>query len=200
MDDNGNIFAVVTDIETTGLDAQLDVPLEVGMKIIDKEGFVFASYSAFIWEDTPDFLAGISRGRGNEFVEPMHHKSGLGMIFYNPLQAKLTRDAADEEICDFLADYGVAYGKVPMMGNSIGSLDRPFFIKHFPEANATLSYRNVDISTIKELCKAHNPTFFENLRPIIGDKSMADHRVMGDIDACIVEYRAYLENFFFVED
>ena len=200
MAENNNIFAAVVDLETTGLSASEDVPLEVGIKLIDKEGFSFAEYQALIWEDAEDFQAGISRGRGNEFVEPMHHKSGLWADLYNPNQAKLTRANADNEMCDFLTEHGVRFGTVPMMGNSIGSLDRPFCIEHFPMFHCALSYRNIDVSTIKEICKAVNPTLFENLRPIIGDKSNATHRVLDDIDACILEYRAYLDNFFFTED
>lgn len=132
----------------------------------------------------------------------MHHKSGLWNDLYNPNQAKLTRANADNELCDFLRDHigEDAFGTVPMMGNSIGSLDRPFCLEHFPMFNGALSYRNVDMSSIKEILKAVNPTLWANLKPIIGDKSNATHRVLDDIDACILEYRAYLENFFFVED
>lgn len=200
MAENKDIFAAVTDLETTGLSAAKDVPLEVGIKLIDKEGFVFAECSWLVYEDNDEYVEAIRRGKANEFVGPMHEKSGLWADLDNPQQAKMTRDAVDNELCDFLTEHGVRFGTVPMMGNSIGSLDRPFCIEHFPMFHGALSYRNIDISTIKEICKAVNPTLFENLRPIIGDKSNATHRVLDDIDACILEYRAYCENFFFIED
>lgn len=199
MAENNNIFAVVTDLETTGLSATKDVPLELGVNVIDKEGYSFGSASWLVWEPhDEDFMASVARGHANEFVEPMHTKSGL----WADLEAhgNLSRSDVDNAVFDFLTDCGVRFGTVPMMGNSIGSLDRPFSIEHFPMFHGALSYRNIDISSIKEICKAVNPQLFENLRPIIGNKSNATHRVLDDIDACILEYRAYLDNFFFVED
>jgi oligoribonuclease (3'-5' exoribonuclease) len=202
---NENVFAAVVDLETTGLRASMDVPLEVGIKLIDKEGYVFAAGAWLIWEDNFTFESGIARGRKNEFVNAMHEKSGL----WSDLEAartgmsrSFTRDEVDNALCDFLREAigEDAFGTIPMMGNSIGSLDRPFSLVHFPMFNSALSYRNIDVSTINEICKAVNPGLLENLRPIIGDKSNSKHRVLDDIDACIVEYRAYLDNFFFTED
>lgn len=205
MDNNENIFAAVVDLETTGLDAIKNIPLELGIKLIDKEGFIFAEDKWLIAESHLEWKIEMGMGAAHEFVGPMHEKSGLwdDLIASRELDAEYasyTRAGVDEMLCQFLSDNGAAYGKVPMMGNSIGSLDRPFVIQHFPDFNKHLSYRNIDVSTIKEICKAVNPTLFENLLPIIGDKSMADHRVMSDIDACITEYRAYLDNFFFTEE
>lgn len=199
--DEKKIFAAVVDIETTGLDANKNIPLEFGIKLIDKEGFVFAEKSWLISEPTLDWQIEMGMGAADKFVGPMHEKSGL----WNDLleqrgKTTLTREELDVALCDFLGDNEVRFGKVPMLGNSIGSLDRPFCLIHFPKFNETLSYRNIDISSFKEMCKAHNPSLFENLRPIIGDKSNATHRVLDDIDACIVEYRAYVDNFFFTED
>jgi oligoribonuclease (3'-5' exoribonuclease) len=45
-----------------------------------------------------------------------------------------------------------------------------------------------------------NPVLYKNLEPIIGTKADSEHRVLSDIDASITEYRAYLDNFFFVGD
>lgn len=198
---NENIFAAVVDIETTGLDARENIPLEFGIRLIDKEGYNFADCSWLISENTVEWRIEMGNGAVNEFVGPMHEKSGLwDDLLENRGNTTLTRAELDDALCQFLSDYGAAPGKIPMLGNSIGSLDRPFCLIHFPKFNAALSYRNVDISTIKELCKAHNPTLFDNLRPIIGSKENATHRVMGDIDACILEYRSYIENFFFIEE
>lgn len=204
MDENRDIFAAVVDLETTGLSAAKDVPLEIGVRLIDKEGYSFGSASWLIWEpNDEDFMASVARCHSNAFVNQMHTKSGLWEhleeIGHNELSL-YSRDAVDNELCDFLTEHGVRFGTVPMMGNSTGSLDRPFCLEHLPMFNEALSYRNIDMSSIKEILKAVNPILYENLRPIIGDKSAATHRVMDDIDACITEYRAYLDNFFFVED
>jgi len=201
MDNTERYWAAVTDLETTGLNAHECIPLEVGIKIIDKEGFVFGERSWLIWEPGGEWSIKMMEGAANEFVGPMHEKSGLwDDLLEQRGKATHTREQADLAIVDWLDEMGVRHGQLPMMGNSIGSLDRPFCLVHFPKFDKALSYRNIDISTIKELCKALNPALFENLKPIIGDKTLADHRVLGDIDACIVEYRAYIDNFLFTED
>jgi oligoribonuclease len=188
------------DLETTGLDANTDVPLEVGLKLTDKEGYVFAEFSTLVHEPTDLYRTAINRGRKHEIVGPMHEKSGLWQdVLFDGVDVK-TRAQADAAMCEFLDDNEVPFGSTGLIGNSIGSLDRPFALIHFPKFNLQAGYRNLDVSTLKELCKRHNPTLFENLRPIIGDKSMATHRVLGDIDASIKEYQAYLDNFLICED
>lgn len=199
--DEKKYFAAVTDLETTGLNANDCIPLEVGIKIIDKEGFVFGERSWLIWEPGPEWSIKMMEGAANKFVGPMHEKSGLwDDLIEERGKATHTREEADQAIVEWLDEMEVRHGSLPMMGNSIGSLDRPFCLVHFPLFNAALSYRNIDMSTIKEIVKAVNPSLYENLEPIIGNKENATHRVLGDIDACILEYRAYLENFFFTED
>jgi oligoribonuclease len=201
-DYNERIWAAVVDLETTGLDAANHIPLELGIKLIDRTGFALSEAKWLICEPTQEWSISMMHGAADKFVGDMHEKSGLwnDLLEQRNSGNTVTREELDDELCEWLAEAGVEYGKVPMMGNSIGSLDRPFSIIHFPNFNKTLSYRNIDISTIKEICKAVNPELFENLRPIIGDKENAVHRVLEDIDACIVEYRAYCENFFFTEE
>jgi oligoribonuclease len=199
--DNSDYFAAVVDLETTGLDAQDNIPLELGIKIIDKEGFIFNEASWLIWEPSPEWSIEMGRGAAHPIVGPMHQASGLwDDLLEQRGKTTLTRRALDLEVCEWLTENNVRFGTLPMMGNSIGSLDRPFALQHFPKFNTALSYRNVDISTVKELCKANNPTLFKNLESIIGTKEDAKHRVLEDIDACIVEYQAYRDNFFFLED
>lgn len=195
------IWAAVVDIETTGLSAQDCIPLELGIRLIDKEGFGIAEMDWLIWEPGHDWSVKMMEGAANKFVGPMHTASGLwDDLVTHRGDDTVTRQEIDAQLCEFLEANDVEFGKIPMMGNSTGSLDRPFTLVHFPHFNEALSYRNIDISTIKELCKVHNPILFENLKPIIGTKEQAQHRVMGDIDACITEYRAYIENFFFITD
>jgi oligoribonuclease len=194
-----NVFAAAVDMETTGLDANSDVPLEIGVALIDKDGNVLDTYQTLVWEPGPDYSIAMGMAAANEFVGPMHEKSGLwDDLLEKRGKETLSREEADYHLVSWLADHEV--GQIPMLGNSIGSLDRPFALVHFPNFNKALSYRNIDMSSIKELVKVHNPTLWERLKPIIGDKSNADHRVMGDIEACLVEYKAYIDNFFFIEE
>lgn len=196
-----NIFAAVVDMETTGLSAQFDVPLEIGVMLIDKEGTEIDSVSSLVWEMNDEFQNAV--GAANSFVQEMHTKSGLWDDLNSLNHAQLaarSRVTVDEFLVQWLSAHNVERGAVPMLGNSIGSLDRPFALQHFPRFNEFLSYRNIDISSIKEICKAHNPKLFKALEPIIGTKADADHRVLSDIKACIREYQAYIDNFFFIED
>ena len=198
-----NIFAAVVDMETTGLNANENVPLEIAVAIIDKDGEVLDSTECLIWEMRDDFQNAVGRAQSNDFVNAMHTKSGLWEDLNNLNHVDLSiysRTAVDDYLTKVLRAWGCEQGKVPMLGNSIGSLDRPFALVHLPKFNEHLSYRNIDMSTVKELVKAHNPKLWENLYPIIGDKSNATHRAIDDVHACIREYQAYIENFFFIED
>lgn len=198
----GDITYAVVDMETTGLDAELDVPLEVGIKLIDAVGYVLAEESWFVWENGDDFQRAVSRGRDNRYVDEMHTKSGLWKDLEKIDHAELPhthRERVDELMCDFLMEHEVRWGTLGMMGNSIGSLDRPFTIRHFPGLNEALGYRNIDMSSFREVMKRTNPVLLENLKPILGSKEDASHRVLDDIDACITEYRAYLQEFLIVD-
>jgi len=186
------------DLETTGLDARLDAPLEVGLAITDEVGNVKATFHTLIWEKNIDYKRSMERAMKNEFVRSMHEKSGLFDDIKNLDLVKLTRFEADMAMIGFIEANG---GEgLNLAGNSIGSLDRPFLLEHFPHFNERVGYRNIDMSSVKELCKRLNPGLFERLKPIIGTKENADHRVLGDIRASIAEYRAYIENFFIVDE
>lgn len=185
------------DLETTGLDANEDVPLELGIILSDRFGHEVACAKWLIWEDNAEFLRGVRRGHENEFVQPMHEASGLWEDLLQ--RASCTRDQVDEFVCDFLQNWGVKYGTLPMAGNSIGSLDRPFTLVHFPKFNTALHYRNIDISSTKETVKLLNPDLFENLKPIIGTKADATHRVLDDCRASIREYQAYIREFYMID-
>lgn len=186
------------DMETTGLEADKDVPLELGIALTDEWGEIAAEAKWLIWEDSPAYDLGMERAQSNEFVKNMHDKSGL----WNDLGVfdLYSRSQAEEQAIEFLMANEVEPGTLPMAGNSIGSLDRPFMLRHFPRLNVALHYRNIDMSSIKEIVRLVNPELYANLKPIIGTKEDADHRVLGDIRASIREYKAYLDNFFFLPE
>jgi len=196
---NDRITMCWVDLETTGLDANEEVPLEVGIKLTDDQGFVIAQNKWLVHDDTISFKHKVMLAVQHPVVGPMHRDSGL----WKDLGERELHDYApiyktDDLICEWMNLHD-APANLPMVGNSIGSLDRPFVIVHFPKFNERLGYRNIDMSTLKELCKRHNPELYQNLLPIIGTKADAKHRVLEDIDASITEYRAYLDNFLFTE-
>jgi oligoribonuclease len=87
-----------------------------------------------------------------------------------------------------------------MCGSSIGSLDRPFAIEHLPELHEFFHYRNIDVSTVRELCKLLNPSLMERIEDDIKERYQEKHRVLEDIQDSITLYRALYENFLFLED
>lgn len=189
------------DIETTGLEANVDIPLEVGLKLTDVHGFSVAEESWLLHEANADWVIQRGVGAAHPIVGPMHQKLGLwdDLLAARDNKSAFTREELDDEMIQWLQDNGAPVG-LGMTGNSTGSLDRPFTLVHFPKLNEYLGYRNIDMSTLKELCKKINPGLWANLAPIIGGKADAPHRVLGDIDACITEYRTYCENFLMTGD
>ena len=194
--DEKKYFAAVLDMETTGLDARHEVPLEVGIKLIDVFGEVYAEESWLVYEEGKTYEN--ARNEADPFVQNMHVASGLWVDLDTARSSAIqvnTRAEADESMCKWLDDQGVRFGTLPMMGNSIGSLDRPFALIHFPNLNNTLSYRNIDMSTVRLLLKANNPGLWENVEPLVGGSADSQHRVLDDIDACIREYKVYRDEF-----
>ena len=101
---------------------------------------------------------------------------------------------------DWLIEIGVPPQSLPMAGSSIGSLDRPFALTHFPNLNGFLHYRNVDISSIKEICRRRNPELYENMmRDWEANGSEPQHRVLEDCYSSYDEYQMYLREFLIVE-
>lgn len=206
QEETGPIVYAVVDIETTGLDANLDVPLELGIILTDLHGCEVAAASWTIWESNPIFQNGIMRGRHHNYVNNMHHENGL---WHDAVHNGLSRIAVDQHAVNFLKDWGAKpqsrgegddFDGLGMMGNSTGSLDRPFSLIHFPQLNQYLGYRNIDMSTVKELVKRHNPALWEQLKPIVGVKADATHRVLDDARACIKEFQTYCDEFLIVGD
>lgn len=182
------------DLETTGLEAQLDVPLELGLVLTDEWGHVENAQSWLIWESTKEFLDGLQRGHEREVVQEMHTKNGL----WDALNSNktFTREEAAESAVNWLANNNVPKFTLPMCGSSIGSLDRPFVQQHMPKLNEYFHYRNIDISSVKEICRRVNPKLYEAIRNSLPDTS--EHRVIADCVASIEEYEAYVDNFFFI--
>lgn len=185
------------DLETTGLLPSRDVPLELGLVLTDRWGGIKAERSWLIMEDTA-FTDSLVRAYNDVVVNKMHTESGLWDALESD-EFSVSRYRAQTLACDWLTENEVRFGTLPMTGSSIGSLDRPFVQYHFPELNRAFNYRNVDISSVKEICKRVNPELFEKLKETIDTKAGAKHRVLDDIHASIREYKAYLDNFLWTE-
>lgn len=112
-----------------------------------------------------------------------HGRSGL----IDKVKAStLTEEDAEQQIIDFLKRY-VPKGKVPLCGNSIGQ-DRRFLALYMPKLEAFLHYRNVDVSTLKELAKRWKPAAYSSFKKAQKHTALAD--VYESIDE-LAHYRAH---------
>lgn len=206
-DDDGNMNDLIkfcmVDIETTGLSAEEDVPLEIGLMLIDIEGNEYGSISMVVAEDTEHYRKAMDRMDANDgFVRDMHTKSGLLADIAaglggteGPRISPASRAEADSVCVSWLQSRHIKAFTLPMFGNSIGSLDRPFCIRHFPKLHAFLHYRNVDMSSFKEVLRHHDPDEFAKHKDLLDGKSNAKHRVYDDLEACRTEFKTYLRYF-----
>lgn len=174
-----------TDFETTGLDNPGEVPLEFCLLITDQDGNEIAPGATWLLWDDEYYESVINEAV--PFVRDMHAKSGL----WSDLDHETTflPQEAQHLALDYLDEVGVPHGQVALAGNNV-PFDR-FFMKNFlPKLESHFHYRNVDISSIKELCRRHNPAVYAK-SPVKNET----HRALPDISESINEYKFYLDNF-----
>ena len=113
-----------------------------------------------------------------------HGRSGL----IDKVKASSTTEAdAEKQILAFLRKY-VSKGKSPMCGNTIGQ-DRRFLVKAMPKLEAYFHYRNLDVSTLKELARRWRPELHAQF------KKHQKHTALADVEESIDELVYYREHF-----
>jgi len=167
------------DCEMTGLDPEVDRIIEIAVVVTDPqltvrvEGPVFAVHQS---DATLDAMDAWNKGT--------HGRSGL----IDRVKASTVTEAqAEDELLDFLAKY-VPKGGSPMCGNTIGQ-DRRFLVRYMPRLEAFFHYRNLDVSTLKELAKRWRPDVYASFR-----KQQA-HTALADVHESIEELVHYREQF-----
>lgn len=165
------------DLEMTGLEPERHVIVEIATIITDDELNVVAEGPDLVVHATPEQL-----GEMGDFVTAMHVKSGL-----LPLIAASPVSSADAEqaTLSFLKEHITEARSVPLCGNSIGT-DRRFLQQYMPELEAFLHYRNVDVSTLKELARRWHPEALSSL-----PEKATTHRALDDIRESIAELIHY---------
>lgn len=119
-------------------------------------------------------------GKMDAWNKGTHGRSGL---IEKVKTSTLTEEHAQQQIIEFLARY-VPKGKVPLCGNSIGQ-DRRFLALYMPKLEAFLHYRNVDVSTLKELAKRWKPEAYSSF------KKAQKHTALADVYESIEELAHY---------
>jgi oligoribonuclease len=175
------------DIETMGLEPTMHPIMEVGFVITDLDLDIIDDFDICIW-DSPAYEK-FWEGRAIEYVQKMHEKSGLleacQAIGVEPIEA-------EKKINDFLEGYGVKDRQEPLCGSSV-SFDRSFLLTQFPSIEKRFHYRNIDVSSIKEVCKRYNPRVYQLLEE--NTKKQELHRSLHDLGDTIGEFKYYLQEF-----
>jgi oligoribonuclease len=170
------------DLEMTGLEPERHVIVEIATIVTDDHLNILAEGPDLVIHASPEQLAQMG-----DFVTEMHTKSGL----LSEIEAStVTVEAAEKATLAFLREQAVEEGAVPLCGNSIGT-DRRFLQQYMPTLESYLHYRNVDVSTIKELARRWNPEVLSALP----EKETA-HRALGDIRESIEELVHYRTTLF----
>lgn len=169
------------DCEMTGLDLDSDALIEVAALVTDSELEILGDGIKVVIKPTPEALAAMG-----DLVREMHTKSGL----IDELDDGLTMAEAEQRVLDYVREYVPEPRKAPLAGNTIGT-DRMFLARDMPTLESHVHYRNVDVSSIKELARRWYPKAFYQAPPKYGN-----HRALGDIVDSINELRYYREAVF----
>ncbi|MBY5929914.1 oligoribonuclease [Halomonas denitrificans] len=167
------------DLEMTGLDPQRERIIEVATLITDGDLNVIAEGPVIAVNQSEALLAGM-----DEWNTRTHGESGL---VERVRKSTVDTAEAERQTLAFLAAH-VAPGSSPMCGNSIHQ-DRRFLEREMPELWAFFHYRNLDVSTLKELAKRWNPEALE------GFSKRNVHLAMDDIKESIAELAHYRKTF-----
>lgn len=167
------------DCEMTGLDPEVDRLIEIAVIVTGPtlepriEGPVLVIHQS---DEQLDKMDNWNKGT--------HGKSGL----IDKVKASTVTEAqAEQEILAFLAKYAPK-NSTPMCGNSI-SQDRRFLVRYMPKLEAFFHYRNVDVSSLKELAKRWHPEVYSSFR------KQQKHTALADVHESIDEMAHYRERF-----
>ncbi len=175
-----NEFNLVwVDMEMTGLDPDRDRVIEIAAIVTDPNLNVLAEGPVFVIHQPDEVLDAM-----DAWNKGTHGRSGL---IDRVKASTVTEEQASAEMVAFLKQF-VPAGKSPMCGNSICQ-DRRFMARHMPTLEAFFHYRNVDVSTLKGLCRRWRPEL------IAGFKKHQLHTALADIRESVEELRYYRQHF-----
>ena len=168
------------DLEMTGLLPDVHTIIEIGCVVTDSQLNILVEGPVMAIHQSEEELT-----KMDSWCVDQHGRSGLTE---QVRRSKISLSEAEEKTLAFLEKHCVA-GKSPLCGNSIGQ-DRRFLDKYMPRLNAFFHYRNIDVSTVKELVNRWYPA---NLQ---APEKKKTHHVLDDIRESIAELRHYRQTVF----
>ncbi|MCK4586457.1 MAG: oligoribonuclease [Gammaproteobacteria bacterium] len=167
------------DLEMTGLDTQLDEIIEIATIVTDSELNILAEGPMLAIHQSDEIMGGM-----DEWNTKQHGGSGLTK---RVAESSMNEAEAEKQTIAFLEQY-VSKGKSPMCGNSICQ-DRRFLARCMPELEAFFHYRNLDVSSLKELAVRWSPKITK------GFVKNSSHLALDDTRDSINELIYYREHF-----
>ena len=172
------------DMEMSGLNPDTDKVLEVAIVVTDSNLNTVAEAPVLVLHQDDAVLDAM-----DSWNKSTHAKSGL---IERVKASTLSAAAAEERMLAFLREL-VPAGVSPMCGNSVHQ-DRRFMARHLPKLEAYFHYRNLDVSTLKELAKRWKPQLAAGLT------KHGKHEALADIYESIGELKYYREKFIRIDD
>lgn len=167
------------DCEMTGLEPEHDRIIEIAVIVTGPDLAVRIEGPVFAIHQSDALLNGM-----DAWNKGTHGKSGL---IDKVKASKVSEEQAEGTLLEFLSQYVPANGS-PMCGNTIGQ-DRRFLVKYMPKLEAFFHYRNLDVSTLKELAKRWKPEVYAAF------KKQQRHTALADVHESIDEMLHYREHF-----
>ena len=172
------------DCEMSGLDPEKEHLLEIAVVITGPDLTPRIEGPVFAIHQSDELLNGM-----DAWNKGTHGRSGL----IDKVKAStLDEAAAEKQLIEFISRYIPKQGS-PMCGNTIGQ-DRRFLVKYMPKLEAYFHYRNLDVSTLKELAKRWKPTAYTSF------KKQQAHTALADVHESIEELAHYRTTFLRLED
>ncbi len=168
------------DLEMTGLDAEVCSIIEIATVVTDSDLQIVAQGPVLAIHQSEELLEAM-----DDWNTRHHTRSGL---IDRVRQSKLSMAEVEAQTLDFVKQW-VSQGAAPLCGNTIWQ-DRRFLIKYMPALNDYLHYRNIDVSSIKELVyRWYPPAFYP-------PSKAKTHKALDDILESIDELRFYRKHLF----
>jgi len=167
------------DMEMTGLDPERERIIELAMIVTDVNLVTIAESPVWVVHQSDAQLDAM-----DDWNKATHGRSGL----VDKVRASTLDEAGVEAAALAFMQQYVPKETSPMCGNSIGQ-DRRFMVRYLPQLEAWFHYRNLDVSTLKELCRRWKPEVAK------GFVKKSDHTALADIRESIEELKYYREHF-----